>query len=315
MSDQVTQTQVTLFENNMRLALNQTTPKVYPYVPTRGARSGAGGSLVELDDIIGQVQSRKGSGDGRHGDVQYANTGHSRVWIAKPDFDYYADLVDNNDQVQAAIQIASGYMQTAVATINRAKDDAFFAGFFGNMLTGASQAGLVSVPFPAGNVIAHDVGGVAGTGTGLNVAKVKAAAKLLGQQFNDRDERAFMIVTADDKDQLLNEALFINLDFGATGSELQNGQLRKLMGFEFIEMESENPLFWNAGLLDARRRRAQDALLEGKRHGRLPLVGHEDLSRSAADQARIDRRSTPRSASAAPAPTAARSATSLNKRN
>jgi hypothetical protein len=250
MSDQVTQTQVTLFENNMRLALNQTTPKVYPYVPTRGARSGAGGSLVELDDIIGQVQSRKGSGDGRHGDVQYANTGHSRVWIAKPDFDYYADLVDNNDQVQAAIQIASGYMQTAVATINRAKDDAFFAGFFGNMLTGASQAGLVSVPFPAGNVIAHDVGGVAGTGTGLNVAKVKAAAKLLGQQFNDRDERAFMIVTADDKDQLLNEALFINLDFGATGSELQNGQLRKLMGFEFIEMESENPLFWNAGLLD-----------------------------------------------------------------
>jgi hypothetical protein len=105
MSDQVTQTQVTLFANNMRLALNQTTAKVFPYVPERTARSGAGGALVELDDIIGQVQSRKGSGDGRHGDVQYANTGHSRVWIAKPDFDYYADLVDNNDQVQAAIQL------------------------------------------------------------------------------------------------------------------------------------------------------------------------------------------------------------------
>jgi hypothetical protein len=251
MSDQVTQTQVTLFANNMRLALNQTTAKVYPYVPERTARSGSGGALVELDDIIGMVQSRKGSGDGRHGDVQYANTGHSRVWIAKPDFDYYADLVDNNDQVQAAIQITSGYMQTALATINRAKDDAFFGGFFGNMLTGAAQGGLSNVVFPAGNVIANDVGGVAGTPCGLNVAKVRAAAKLLGQNFNDADERAFMIATADDKDQLLQEALFINVDFGAKGNELQNGKLRSLMGFEFIEMESENPLFWNYGLLDA----------------------------------------------------------------
>jgi hypothetical protein len=252
MSDQVTQTQITLFANNMRLALGQKAAKVFPYVPERSATSTtAGGTLVELDDVIGHVQSRKGSSDGRHGDVQYANTGHSRVWIAKPDFDYYADLVDTNDQVQAAIQIASGYMQTAVATINRAKDDGFFAGFFGNMLTGASQAGLVNVPFPAGNVIANDVGGVAGTPCGLNVAKVKAAAKLLGQQFNDADERAFMVVTADDKDQLLNEALYINVDFGASGNELQGGALRKLMGFEFIEMESENPLFWNANLLDA----------------------------------------------------------------
>lgn len=251
MSAFVTATQVTLFESNMRLALNQVMSKVFPYAVPRGAKSGAGGALVELDDIIGHVQSRKGSGDGRHGDVQYANTGHTRVWIAKPDFDYYADLVDNNDQVQAAIQLTSGYTQTAVATINRAKDDSFFAGFFGNMLTGSGPAGLVNTPFPAGNVVANDVGGVAGTPCGINVAKVKASAKLLGQQFNDADEEAYMVVTADDKDQLLNEALFINIDFGAAGNELQNGKLRKLMGFEFIEMESENPLFWNAALLDA----------------------------------------------------------------
>jgi hypothetical protein len=219
-------------------------------VPSRSAANGTdGGNLVELDDIVGHVQSRKGSNDGRHGDVQYNNTPHSRVWIAKPDFDYYADLVDTNDQVQAKIQLASGYMQTAVATINRAKDDSFFGGFFGNMITGAT--GQTLTPFPAGNVIANDVGGTAGTPTGLNVAKVRAAAKMLGQQFNDSDEEAFIIVTADDKDQLLQEALFINIDFGANGNELQGGQLRKLMGFQFIELESENPLYWNAGLLDA----------------------------------------------------------------
>ena len=250
MSLNVPTTFQTEFQNNMRLALNQTTSKVYPYVPPRNAANcTAGAELVQLDDIIGQVQSRKGSGDGRHGDVQYANTGHSRLYIAKPDFDYYAELVDNNDQVQTKVQLQSGYMQTAVATINRAKDDAFFAGFFGNMLTG--KAGTTLTPFPSGNVIANDVGGTSGTPTGLNVAKVRAAAKLLGQQFNDADEDAYMIVTADDKDQLLQEALFINIDFGAAGNELQGGKLRKLMGFEFIEMESENPLFWNYSLLDA----------------------------------------------------------------
>jgi hypothetical protein len=248
MSLNVPTTFTTQFENNMRLALNQTMAKVLPVVPVRGAAN-PGAELVELDDIIGQVQSRKGSGDGRHGDVTYANTGHSRLYIAKPDFDYYAELVDNNDQVQAKIDLSSGYMQTAVATINRAKDDAFFAGFFGNMLSG--KAGTTLTPFPGGNVIAHDVGGVAGTSTGLNVAKVRAARKLQMQLFNDPDEDAYMVVTADDKDQLLQEALFINIDFGASGNELQGGELRKLMGFTFVEMESENPLFWNAGLLDA----------------------------------------------------------------
>lgn len=249
MSDQVPTTVTTQFENNMRLALNQTMPKVFPLAVPRNAVGNPGANLVELDDIIGQVQSRKGSGDGRHGDVVPANTGHTRLFIPKPDFDYYAEYVDNNDQVQAKISLQSGYMQTGIATINRAQDDAFYGGFFGNMLNGVS--GTTLTPFPAGNVIANDVGGVAGTPTGLNVAKVRAARKLLAQQFNDADEEAYMVVTADDLDQLLQEALVINLDFGAKGNELQDGRLRRLMGFTFVETESENPLFWNYGLLDA----------------------------------------------------------------
>ena len=107
---------------------------------------------------------------------------NDRLYIAKADFDYYAELVDKNDQVQAAIQLDSGYMKTGTATINRAKDDAVIAGFFGMMLTGKS--GTVQVPFPSGNVIAVDVGAPTGTATGLNLGKVKAAAKQLGQAFN-----------------------------------------------------------------------------------------------------------------------------------
>lgn len=246
MSNQVPNTFVTLFENNMRLALQQTKSVLWELCDEK---SGTGSELKQLDDIIGNVKSMKGSTDGRHGDHQFANTPHDRVWIAKPDFDYYAELADNNDQVQAKIQLTSGYTMTAVATINRAKDDAFIGGFFGNMLSGKS--GGTVVPFPVGNVIAVDVGGPAATAVGLNVAKVKAAAKLFGQNYNDPMEVAYMAVTADDKDQLLNEMLVTNADFGATGAELRDGSLRRLMGFTFVELETENPLFWNASVVDA----------------------------------------------------------------
>lgn len=246
MSDQVPTTFVTLFENNMRLALQQSQARLYGLAMPK---SGVGSEKKQIDDIIGHVKSMKGSADGRHGDTQYANTAHSRLWVAKPDFDYYAELVDNNDQVQAAIDLQSGYMQTAMATIQRAKDDAFIAGFFGNMIAG--KDGTTLTPFPSGNVIGSDVGGVAATATGMNIAKLRAARKLLQQQYNDANEEAYMVVTADDLDQLLNEMPVVSKDFGAEGGELRDGKLRRLMGFTFVELETENPLFWNASLIDA----------------------------------------------------------------
>ncbi|HEV2747617.1 MAG TPA: phage capsid protein [Allosphingosinicella sp.] len=247
MSDQVPTTFQVTFQNNMRLALQQTQPLVWPLLDERG---GPGDELKQLDDIIGHVKSMKGSNDGRHGDTQYANTGHSRLFCAKPDFDYYAELVDNNDQVQTKIALTSAYMQTGRATINRARDDAVIAGFFGNMLTGSYQ-GPTAVPFPSGNVIGSDVGGVPATATGMNIAKLAAAKKMLAEQYNDPNEVAYMVVTADDTDQLLKEMPVTSKDFGAEGGELRDGKLRRLMGFTFIEMETENPLFHNASLVDA----------------------------------------------------------------
>jgi hypothetical protein len=246
MSDQVPTTFVTLFENNMRLALQQTQPRLYPLALPK---TGTGSEKKQIDDIIGNVKSNKGSNDGRHGDAQPMNTPHTRLWVAKPDFDYYMDYVDNNDQVQAQIALQSGYMMSATALINRAKDDAFIGGFFGSMISG--KDGTTLTPFPSGNVIANDVGGVSGTATGLNLAKVRGARKLLQQNYNDPEEEAYMAVTADDLDQLLTEIPVTSKDFGAEGGELRDGKLRRLMGFSFVEVETENTLFWNAASVDA----------------------------------------------------------------
>jgi hypothetical protein len=230
----------------MRLALNQTQPILWNLLDTK---SGTGSEKKQLEDVVGHVKSMKGSNDGRHGDAQPANTGHNRLWVAKPDFHYYMDYVDNNDQVQAMIALQSGYMQTAVATINRGKDDEVLFGLFGDMIVG--KDGTTRTPFPAGNVTPVDVGAAAGTATGLNIAKLRAARKLRAQGHNDMNEVCYMIVTADDLDQLLGEMPVTSKEFGAEGGELRDGRLRKLMGFTFIEMETENPLFHNAALVDA----------------------------------------------------------------
>lgn len=244
MSDQVPTTFQTKFENNMRLALQQTKAFLWPLLMPK---TGTGSEKVKLDDIVGHTRSRKGSDDGRHGDVQYNNTPHAAVWVAKPDFDYHAELVDTNDQVQTRIELGSGYMQTAVATINRAMDDAVIAGLFGDMITG--KDGTILQPFSAGMITLADVG--ANAATGLNIAKLRDARKKKAQAYNDPNEPAWMVVTADDLDQLLNEMPVTHKDFGAEGGELRDGKLRKLMGFEFIEMETENPLLHNAALVDA----------------------------------------------------------------
>lgn len=247
MSDQVPTTFQVDFENNARLALQQTKPLLWDLL---APKTGTGAELKQLDDIFGNTKSRKGSTDGRHGESQPNNIAHTRLFIAKPDFDYAKEYADKNDQVQTMIELGSGYMMSLVATINRAKDDAVLGGFFGPMLTGAYGA-PTSVVFPTGNVVAHDVGGVSGTSTGMNIAKLRAAQRMLRENFNDENEPAYMIVTADDTDQLLQEMPVSSKDFGAEGGELRDGKLRKLMNFTFIDMETDNPLLWNAALVDA----------------------------------------------------------------
>lgn len=229
---------VTTFENNMKLSLNQTKPMIWPHLIPRAVS----GEKSELDDLIGHVKSQKGGE--RHGDTKYNNTPGERVWVVKPEADYYADLVDREDQIAAKIAIGSGYMQTALATINRAKDDAFLAAFFGNQITG--KTGTTLLPFPNGNIVPVGTGS---TGpTRMNIAKLRAARKLRAKNFNDMNEEAFMVLTAEQIDDLLDEMPVTSKEFAANGGELRDGRLSRLMGFTFIEWEMSNPLLWNAGL-------------------------------------------------------------------
>lgn len=235
MSFNVPNTFVTTFQNNMELSLNQNKSLIWPVlkeVPVSGEKD-------EITDFIGATGTM--TGDDRHGDTKLVNTPHDRLWLTKPPEEYWAELVDRQDQLAAKIELGSAYMMAATAAINRAKDDAALKGIFGSLISG--KTGTTTTALGAGMAVPVDTGAAAATR--MNVAKLRYANKLLAQQYNDMNETKWMVLTAEQNDDLLSEVPVTSADFkGSFGGKVNdNGQVTGLLGWNFIHLELANPLY------------------------------------------------------------------------
>ncbi|MEV4934416.1 phage capsid protein [Sphingobium sp. LSP13-1-1.1] len=235
MSNQVNNTAQVTFDNNVELALNQTKSLLDGALVEQ---NDTGAEKAKVSDIVGNVASQ--TANERHGDTKYVNTPHDGVWIPKPDEEYYADLVDNADKLATGIDVQGTYTMAAAATINRARDDKDLQGLYGSIISG--KDGLTVTPFPGSMIIPVTTGGAAGAQR-MNVAKVRAANKLLMQNFNDMNEQRFMTLTSEQMDDLLSEIPVTSADFQRVyGGEFSNGVITKLLGFTIIPIELGNPL-------------------------------------------------------------------------
>lgn len=242
----VTFTAATKFESNMRLELQQSTPKL---APTSVQRNVAGAEKTKLDNIIASAKTRKKTE--RNGDVIHDTTGWDGIWVAKPDPDYLATLVDNEDKLLTNVDIQGGDVMAHSKAIIRAKDDAFIGGFFGDMITG--KTGTTLNAFPGANVVAVDFQGpgVAAANGGLSIAKVRRARRILAKNFVDLDQPLYMALTSAQVEDLTADAKATNRDFldalmpkwSADGKYITG-----MAGFQFVEVELGNPLYDNAGL-------------------------------------------------------------------
>jgi hypothetical protein len=235
MSFNVPNTFVTQFQNNMELSLQQQTPAIWPLL----RKTPVGGEKTEITDFLGASATQ--TGDDRHGDTKYNNTPHDRLWLAKPPEEYWAELVDRQDQLAAKIELGSGYMMAATAAINRAKDDAALAGIYGSIISG--KTGTVTTPLGTGMAVPVTTGAASGNAR-MNVAKLRLATKLLAQNYVDTNEKKYMVLTAEQNDDLLSEVPVTSSDFKATygGTVNDNGQVVGLLGWNFIHLELANPL-------------------------------------------------------------------------
>jgi hypothetical protein len=223
------------FSNNLELVLNQTKSLLMDTVETQPCTSA---EKETVKDLIGNTQPEEA--DERNGDLKETDPGHDRVWIVKPNELYFNKFVDGADQLATAISLDGAYTLAAMATVNRAKDDQILAGIYGSIISG--KDGTTTTPFPSGNIVPVTTGGASGAQR-MNTAKLRAANKMLDQNFVEATDQKYMILDAEQNDDLLSEIPATSSDFtGAFGGVFDNGKIVKMLGWNFIHMELRNPM-------------------------------------------------------------------------
>lgn len=224
----------TMYKNNVEMVLDQQQSKLLGAVEVTDDRSA---EKIKVKDLVGNTKPNEATE--RHGDTKWNNTPHDGVWLPKKPELYYADIVDNADQLQTGIDLQGTYTTSGAGTIQRAHDQRILEGFFADVISG--KEGTVVTPLPASQVVAVDTG--AGAATGMNVAKLRAANKKLAQSHADLTEQRFMVLTAEQSDDLLSEIPATSADFKqAFGGEVQDGFLTRLLGWNFIHVELANSM-------------------------------------------------------------------------
>ncbi len=223
------------YQNNVEMVLNQQKPMLLDAVTDT---DDASADKIKIRDLIGNTAPQEA--DERHGDTKYANTPHDGVWLGKPNELYFADIVDNADKLGTSIDLQGSYTMSGAGTINRSIDRRILEGVYGSIISG--KDGTTVTPFPAGQIVPVTTGGAAGAQR-MNTAKLRAANKLLMQQFVDMSEPRFMVITAEQNDDLLTEVPLTSSDFKAVfQGQASNGIVMGMLGWTFIPFELANPL-------------------------------------------------------------------------
>ena len=227
MSFNVTTHFVQQYTTNVQLLLQQKGSKLRGTVST-GSYSGKAAKAVEQ---VGAVNAQKRTQ--RHGDTPLISTPSDARWIYPVDYEW-ADLIDDQDKLRMLIDPQSSYAQNGAYALGRAMDDEIISAFFGTAKTG--ENGSTSTSFATGTQQITVSTGSTGA-TGLNIAKLREAKKILMENEVDIDnEQLFCVITAEQHDDLLNEAQAISLDYN-TRPVLVDGRITAFMGFNFVHCE------------------------------------------------------------------------------
>jgi len=226
MSFNVTTHFVQQYTTNVQLLLQQKGSKLRAAV-SAGSYTGKAAKAIEQ---VGSVNAQKRVV--RHGDTPLISTPADARWVFPVDYEW-ADLIDDQDKLRMLIDPQSSYALNGAYALGRAMDDEIISAFFGTSKTG--ENGSTNTSFPAGQQVAA-TGGSTGA-TGLNIAKLREAKRILMANEVDIDnDPLYCVITAQQHDDLLNEAQAISLDYN-TRPVLVDGKITAFMGFNFIHTE------------------------------------------------------------------------------
>ena len=226
MSFNITTHFVQQYTTNVQLLLQQKGSKLRNTV-TVGSYTGKAAKAIEQ---VGPVTAQKRTI--RHGDTPLISTPADARWVFPTDYEW-ADLIDDQDKLRMLIDPTSSYSQNGAYALGRAMDDEIITAFFATAKTG--ENGSDNTVFGANQDVVVATGSTGATG--LNISKLREAKKILMQNEVDIDnDPLFCIITAQQHDDLLNEAQAISLDYN-TRPVLVDGKITAFMGFNFVHTE------------------------------------------------------------------------------
>lgn len=226
MSFNVTTHFVQQYTTNVQLLLQQQGSKLRDAV-TVGSYTGKAAKAIEQ---VGPVTAQRRTV--RHGDTPLISTPADARWVFPNDYEW-ADLIDDQDKLRMLVDPQSSYALNGAYALGRAMDDEIISAFFGDSKTG--ENGSTTTSFDSDNQVDVDTG--AASATGLNISKLREAKRVLMANEVDIDnDPLYVILTAEQHDDLLNEAQAISLDYN-TRPVLVDGKITAFMGFNFIHTE------------------------------------------------------------------------------
>lgn len=122
------------------------------------------------------------------------------------------------------IDPTSSYARAAAAAIGRSMDDIIIDALGGSAKTG--KDGTTSTALPAGQKIAV-------ASSGLTIAKLVSAKKILDQNNVDPSIKRYIVVSPEQIEDLLNNTTVTSSDFN-TVKALAQGDISSFVGFQFI---------------------------------------------------------------------------------
>lgn len=205
-------------------------------------------------DQIGSVAAQRRLT--RHGDTPRMDTPHSRRRVSTVPYEW-ADLIDSQDKVRMLIDPTSEYAQAAMWALGRSIDDVIIAAVDAAAATGVD--GSTSTPFDTNMIV--DVQtvwpGVTAADTGLNIAKLIEARKLLGNNDVDPDEEVYVPVNSRQVSSLLKDERVVSGDYNSA-LPLMQGKISRVAGCTLIPCnrittdgngDDKVPFYTRSGLL------------------------------------------------------------------
>ena len=166
-------------------------------------------------------------------DKVYQNPTTSRLWVQPSAFDY-SQTIDTFEALKMLSDPASKWVMASMWALGRAIDEEINAAMW--RATTSGQNGGSTAAFDTTNqrvAVNHDASG----NVGLTVAKLKEARRMfLRNKVDLRSKKLNCVITSMQDKNLLNEAQYINLDYGDR-PVLEDGQLKSFLGMNFTHYE------------------------------------------------------------------------------